>query len=113
MLETEQRLVEEVAEVCRDYYTVTWNEALNSAGVLADSELRRADRVYFSEPIKEIPTDPSSAAFPLPPPEHVPNAQDLTSDIRTSTGAGMCKEGLPSTNGTPSEDTLTIKDVIS
>ena len=92
---------------------MTWNEALNSAGVLADSELRRADRVYFPEPIKEIPTDPSSATFPLPPPEHVPNAQDLTADVGTFTGAGMCKEDLLSTNGTPSEDTLTIKDVIS
>jgi len=75
--------------------------------------MRRANRVYFPEPIREIPTDPSSAALPLPPPEHVPNAQDLTADVGTSTGSGMGKEGLPSTSGASFEDTLTIEDVIS
>ena len=69
MLETEQRLVEEVAEVCRDYCTVTWNEALNIAGVSADFELRKAKNVYFPEHIREIPADPSSTALPLAPPE--------------------------------------------
>ena len=66
VLETEQRLVEEVAEVCKDYYTMTWNEALNSAGVPTYSELTRAKRVYFPELIREILTDLSSAALPLP-----------------------------------------------
>ena len=113
IFETKQRLVEEVAEVCRDYYTMTWNEALNSARVLADSELRRADRVYFPESIREIPTNPSSTSLPLPPPKHVPSAQDLTADVGTSTGSGMDKKGLPSTSGAPFEDTLTIEDVIS
>ena len=69
MLETKQRLAEEVAKVCRDYCTVTWNEALNIAGVSADFELRKAKNVYFPEHIREIPADPSSTAFPLPPPE--------------------------------------------
>ena len=113
MLETEQRLAEEVAEVCRDYCTVTWNEALNSAGVPKISELRRAKRVYFPEPIKEIPTDPSSAALLLPALEQVPSAQDFTVDVGTSTGAGMGKKGLPPASDAPSEDTLTIRDVIS
>ena len=36
--ETEIRLAEELVEVCRDYCKVTWEEALNLAGVLADSE---------------------------------------------------------------------------
>ena len=113
MLETEQRLAEEVVEVCRDYCTVTWNEALNSARVPADSKLRRAERVYFPEHIKEIPIDPSSAALPLPPLEQIPNAQDPTIDVGTSTEAGMGKEDLPSSSDVPSEDTLTIRDVIS
>ena len=73
MLETEQRLAEEVAEVCRDYCTVTCNEALNSAGVPTDSELRRAENVYFPEHIREIPTDPSLIALPLPFLEQVPS----------------------------------------
>ena len=74
MLEMEQRLVEEVAEVCRDYCTVTWNEALNSAGVPANSELRRVEKVYFPEHIREIPTDPPSTALPLPSLEQVLSA---------------------------------------
>ena len=69
MLETKQRLAEEVAEVYRDYCTVTWNEALNSAGVSADSELRKVKNVYFPKHIREIPTDPSLTALPLPRPE--------------------------------------------
>ena len=99
--------------MCRDYCTVTWNEALNSAGVPADSELRRAERVYFPEPIREIPNNPSSAALPLPSLEQVPSAQDLTVDVGTSTGAGMGKEGLPPASDASSEDTFTIRDVIS
>ena len=51
-------MVEEVAEVCRDYCTKTWNKVLNSVGVPADSKLRKAERVYFPEHIKEIPTLP-------------------------------------------------------
>ena len=113
MLETEQRLAKEIAEVCRDYCIVTWNEALNSAGVLADSKLRRAERVYFLEHIREILIDPSSAVLPLPSLELVPSAQDLTVDVGTSTRAGMGKEGLPPTSDASSEDTLTIRDVIS
>ena len=74
MLETEQRLAKDMAEVCKDYCTVTWNEALNSVGVPADSELRRAKKVYFSEHNREILTDLSSAALPLPSLDQVPSA---------------------------------------
>ena len=35
--ETQARLIEEFAKVCRDYYDATWDEALNVAGVPADS----------------------------------------------------------------------------
>ena len=67
VLEMEQRLAKEVAEACRDYCTVTWMEALNSARVSADSELRKAENVYFPEHIREVLADPSSTALPLPP----------------------------------------------
>ena len=36
--ETQARLTEELAEACRDYCDATWAEALNIAGVPADSE---------------------------------------------------------------------------
>ena len=47
----ETQLAEEVAGVYRDYCIETWAEALNWAGVLADSELRRVKNVFF---LKEI-----------------------------------------------------------
>ena len=52
-------------------------------------------------------------ALPLPPPEQVPSIQDLTLDVGASIGADKGKETLPSAKDTPSEDALTIKDVVS
>ena len=52
--ETQARLTEELVEVCRDYYNVTWVEALNLAGVLADSEWRQLRKVYYHPEIREI-----------------------------------------------------------
>ena len=40
MQETEVRLADELAEVCRDYCKEVWMEALNLARVLATSEWR-------------------------------------------------------------------------
>ena len=51
VLETETRLAEEVAGVCRDYYTETWAEALNQVGIPVDSELKRIENVFFPEDI--------------------------------------------------------------
>jgi len=65
----ENRLAEEVAGVCRDCCVETWIEALNSAGVPADSELRKAEKIFFPEHIQEIPADLPPTALPLPPPE--------------------------------------------
>ena len=45
--ETEDRLVEELAEVCRDYYKEVWMETLNLAGIPANSEWRQAGSVYY------------------------------------------------------------------
>ena len=40
MEETEVRLIEELSEVCRDYCSITWDKALNAAGVPTDSAWR-------------------------------------------------------------------------
>ena len=69
--------------------------------------------MYFPKHIREIPADPSSTALPLPPPEQVPSIQDLTLDAEASTGVGRGKEGLPPANDAQSEDTFTIRDVVS
>ena len=87
---------------------MTWDTALNSVGVLTDSELRKAEKVFYPKHIREIPTNPSSAAF-----KQVPSAQDLPIDVRTFAGVDTGKEGLPPASDAPSEDALTIRDVIS
>ena len=40
MEETEVRLIKELSEVCRDYCSITWDKALNAAGVPTDSAWR-------------------------------------------------------------------------
>ena len=82
--------------MCRDYCTETWIEALNSAGVLVDSELRKAESIFFLEHIQEAPADLPSTALPLLPPEQVFSIQDPTLDAEASIGAGKGKKTLPS-----------------
>ena len=113
VLKMEKRLAKEVAEVCRDYCSVTWVAALNSAGVPAEFELRKAERVFYPEQISEIPTNPSSAALPPSTLEHAPNVQDPLVDVGTSAGVGAGREVYPPASDTLSEDALTIRDVIS
>ena len=48
------RLTEEVAAVCRDYITVSWEVALDRAAVPADSDLRKIMNIFFPEDIREI-----------------------------------------------------------
>ena len=45
VLETETRLVEEMAGVCRDYCVEAWAESLNGVRVPADYELRSAKNI--------------------------------------------------------------------
>ena len=73
MQEMETWLAEEVARVCRDYCTETWAEALNRAGVPADSKLRRAENIFFPKDIREVP------AMLLPPvTDHFPSLEQLS-----------------------------------
>ena len=59
VLDTENRLTEEVAIIWRDYCTDSWGVAMDRAGVPANSELRRAENIFFLEDIREIPeSDP-------------------------------------------------------
>ena len=45
--DTEVRLTEEVATVCRDYITISWGVALDGAAVLADFDLISFSRKIF------------------------------------------------------------------
>ena len=52
MEETQARLTEELAEVCRDYCNVTWDEALNVAGVPVDLVWRQPRSIYYHPDIR-------------------------------------------------------------
>ena len=78
----------EVTVVCSDYCAETYFKALDQAGVPANSDLRRADKVYYPEDIREDPTTlPPLAALPLPPPEQTLTTQDPSQGIEIPTGA--------------------------
>ena len=49
--ETEIRLADELAKVCRDYYKEVWAEALNRAGVHATSKWRSAENIFYPKGI--------------------------------------------------------------
>ena len=114
VLKTEARLAKEVTEVCRDYCVETWVEVLNRAGVPTDSELRRAENIFLLEDIREVPaTLPPPVADLIPPLELLPTTQSPPLDAEVSTGAEKGKEAQPSGKTKDSEDTLTIKDMVS
>ena len=77
VLETKARLTVEVKVVSRDYCIETYFQALNQVGIPTDSDLKRADQVYYLEDIKEDPTTlPLPVALPLPPTEQPLTTQD-------------------------------------
>lgn len=61
-------------EVCRDYCSISWAQALNVAGIPADSTLRLPKNVFFPLEIREIPADTTEASKQ---PTVVPNAIPL------------------------------------
>ena len=46
--EMEARLTEELLEVCRDYCSISWAQALNAAGIPVDSSLRMSSTLQRS-----------------------------------------------------------------
>ena len=53
--ETQSRLTEEFSAVARDYCDITWEKALDAAGVPADSSLRQPESVYYDPDIQALP----------------------------------------------------------
>ena len=60
MKETQARLTEELADVCRDYCNVTWGEALNVVGVPADSAWGQPGSRYYPGYLRGSRCHPSS-----------------------------------------------------
>ena len=50
--DTEARLTEEVATVCRDYIAMSWGVALDRAAVPADSDLKKIENIFFPKDIR-------------------------------------------------------------
>ena len=135
--ETETRLTAEVTTVCREYCTETYSQALDRAGILADSDLRRTDQVYYPENLREDKTPPPPpATLPLPPPNEPLPAQKSSQDSELPIRAEKekeqekekekvkekekakekekeKKEEQNNADANPSKDALTIGDMVS
>ena len=106
VLDTETRLAEEVAIVFRDYVTESWGMAMDQARVPADSELRRIKSIFYPEDIREISST-------VPPIEQPLTAQAPLFYGEVPKGARVDEESQLLTKAKPSEDALTIRDVVS
>ena len=62
--ETQSRLTEEFSTMAKDYCDITWGNALDVAGVLADSVLRQPESIFYDSDIREL------LGSEFPPPEH-------------------------------------------
>ena len=98
--DTEARLTEKVATVCRDYI-MSWGVALDRAAVPADSDLRKIENIFFPEDICEIlgsipPEKPLSAKVTIPD-SLIPETEEVQP---------LAKDKLP-------EDALTIRNVVA
>ena len=71
--DTKVRLAEEVVTVCREYDTTSWGVALDRTAVPANSDLRKAENIFFPEDIREVP-DKVASTEPLPTESSVPEA---------------------------------------
>lgn len=88
MEETQSRLTEEFSSIARDYCDVTWEKALDAAGVPADSSLRRPESVYYDPDIQPLPgSDPPPSEQPAPVPEAPTTNQALLAPVEVPTAS--------------------------
>ena len=128
-------LTVEVTVVCKEYCAETYNQALDRAGILAESVLKRVDQVYYPEDLRENTTvPPPPAALPLPLLEQSLTTQEPSQGAEVLARAEKEKKGVMvasrtkekvkekekrkekaknKTDANPSEDALTIGDMVS
>ena len=127
----EARLIAEVIVVCREYCAETYDQALDRAGIPTDSNLRRVDQVYCPEDLREnITAPPPPAALPFPPLEQSLTTQEPSKGAKVPAGVEKEKKrtvvvsrteekakekekAKNKANANPSEDALTIGDMVS
>ena len=103
--DTEAKLTEEVAVVCRDYVIESWGVAMDRAAVPVDSELRRIENIFFPEDIREIPGSD--------PPEELPSTPTTAPNSIIPEGKGGDEEAQPPAKDKSPEDALTIRGVVT
>ena len=93
--ETQSRLTEEFSAVARDYCDITWDKALDAAGVPADSSLRQPESVYYDPDIQALPGSDSPPSEQPAPVSEVPAANqalpapvEAPTDSHQDTGQG-------------------------
>ena len=79
---------------------------MDQAGVPADSELRRVENIFFPEDIREIPDSDTPA-------KKLPSTYMTLPDTNTLGKEGVDKKAQQLAKDKPSEDFLTIRDVVS
>ena len=99
--DTEVRLTEEVAAVCRDYITMSWGVALDRAVVPADSDLRKVETIFFPEDIREI-SDVVAPEEPL-----------LTKALASDSPMPEAEDAQLAAKDKSPEDSLSIRDVVA
>ena len=106
VLDTKTHLTEEVVIVCRDYVTESWGVAMDQAGVPIDSELRRAESIFFPVNIWEI-------LDMFPSTEQLPPTQSPLADAKVPKATRGGEEAQLPMKAKSFEDALTIRDVVS
>ena len=99
--DTEVRLTEEVATVCKDYVTMSWGVALDWAAVPADSDLRKVETIFFPEDIREI-SDVVAPEEPL-----------LTKALASDSPMPEAEDAQSAAKDKSPEDSLSIRDVVA
>ena len=99
--DTEIRLTEEMAAVCRDYITMSWVIALDRVAVLADSDLWKAENIFFPEDIHEIP-DEVAPEEPLP-----------TKALASDSSVPEAGDAQPAAQDKLPEDSLSISEIVA
>jgi len=98
---TEDALRAEVLAICRTYCDLTWDEALNQAGVEASSVLRKAKSVYYPPAIRPQSSADSKAdlesskarEIQSSPPKDTPAADASLEGVQQAKGTTEVEEG--------------------
>ena len=73
--ETQVRLTEEFAKVCRDYCDITWSKCLDAAGVPAESALRQPGSIYYDPDLCDAPEALEASSADQNPPAPAETSQ--------------------------------------